>query len=173
MSKGVHCRTNTNTFHHRNQYQQNYTRDKKTQRYQNQIARQKVKVVCANKPKVNITNCNRATAVSLSLLVFSASVFSDIVLSNPKMPPRIKNNTRSTKNTQDVTEHQPATFNNHSWQQQPVSKIIPVNVAPEQKNHLVSNQSNLPKVDSNFKNYLNTTKNHQNSSIKKLLRIHH
>jgi predicted transglutaminase-like cysteine proteinase len=165
MPKNIHHRANTHTLHYKNQHQQNYKRDKKAQSDKRQIARQKVTVIHTNKQKVNVTKHTQATAIGLSLLVFNASVLSDIVLSNPNMPPGIKNNKRLSKNTQAVTKHHSAKFNDYCYQQPQASKIMPVSVAPEQKNYLASNQSNLPKVNNNFKNDLNIPKSNQNSSI--------
>jgi predicted transglutaminase-like cysteine proteinase len=167
MPKNIHHRANTHTLHYKNQHQQNYKRDKKAQSDKRQIARQKVTVIHTNKQKVNVTKHTQATAIGLSLLVFNASVLSDIVLSNPNMPPGIKNNKRLSKNTQAVTKHHSAKFNDYCYQQPQASKIMPVSVAPEQKNYLASNQSNLPKVNNNFQNDLKTPKSNQNSSIKK------
>jgi predicted transglutaminase-like cysteine proteinase len=161
MPKNIHHRANTHTLHYKNQHQQNYKRDKKAQSDKRQIARQKVTVIHTNKQKVNVTKHTQATAIGLSLLVFNASVLSDIVLSNPKMTPGIKNNKRLSKNTQAVTKHHSAEFNDYCYQQPQASKIMPVTVVPEQKNHLTSNQSEAPKVDSNLRNHLST------SSIKK------
>ena len=94
-------------------------------------------------------------------------MLSNTALSNPNMQRGIKKNKQSTQNTPNTTRYLPATFNDHTWQHQSASKIMPASIVSEPNQYLAVNQNNLAKTDNNFKNNLSTTKINKTSSINK------